>query len=75
MKYPVNINGHVFNKGFTVIEGKCPICNKTFYGWVLKEPCTHLCPNCKVVIEIEIQSDRKSAEKGKSSDYEDLNQW
>jgi len=73
MKYLVNINGHVFDEGFTVIEGKCPICNKTFYGWVLKEPCTHLCPNCKAVIEI--QSDRESTEKSKSSDYEDLNQW
>jgi hypothetical protein len=35
-----------------MLEGKCPNCNLTFYGWVLLNLDKHTCPKCGKLIEV-----------------------
>ena len=38
-----------------MIEGRCPMCGKRYYGWALSQPSNHICNKCGVSLLISDQ--------------------
>ena len=59
-----------------MIEGKCPKCGKTYYGWALLDPRHQSCLECKV--GLLITEDGKKTVQGHSpftaEEYKNTNQ-